>query len=81
MNSKSPMRKLYDSKIFWMIISLAVSLAIWIYVTSVEGDEFRQTFRNVRVELVGEENFRPHIDAAIEWAGKIVEGSNNERTL
>ena len=55
MNSKSPMRKLYDSKIFWMIISLAVSLAIWIYVTSVEGDEFRQTFRNVRVELVGEE--------------------------
>ena len=33
------------------------------------------------VELVGEENFRPHIDAAIEWAGKIVEGSNNERTL
>ena len=55
MNSKSPMRKLYDSKIFWMIISLAASLAIWIYVTSVEGDEFRQTFRNVRVELVGEE--------------------------
>ena len=56
MNKKSPMRKLYDSRIFWLIISLVASLAIWIYVTSVEADEFRQTFRNVRVELVGEES-------------------------
>ena len=49
------MRKLYDSKIFWLIISLIASLAIWVYVTSVDADEFRQTFRNVRVEVVGEE--------------------------
>ena len=30
MNKKSPMRKLYDSKVFWLIISLIASLAIWI---------------------------------------------------
>ncbi len=29
------------------------------------------------IEMVGEENFRPHIDAAIEWAGKLVEEKDN----
>lgn len=29
------------------------------------------------IEMVGEENFRPHIDAAIEWAGKLVENDSN----
>ena len=55
MKKSNPFRVIVDSRMFWMVISLLVSVAIWIYVTSVEGDEFRQTFRNVRVELVGEE--------------------------
>ena len=33
------MKKIYNSKAFWMIVSLLASLAIWVYVTSVETDE------------------------------------------
>ena len=41
-----------------MVISLLASLAIWVYITSVDSDEYKQTFRGVRVELVGEETLR-----------------------
>ncbi len=48
------MKRIYNSKIFWIIISLLISFVFWIYVTSVDSDVVRQTFRGVRVELVGE---------------------------
>ena len=54
MTMKTNLRKLYDSKAFWVIISLILSLAIWVYVSSVETEEFKQTFRGVRMQLVGE---------------------------
>ena len=41
-----------------MIVSLLASLAIWVYVTSVETDESKTTFRGVKVELVGEDILR-----------------------
>jgi len=52
------MKRMYDSKAFWVIVSLLASLAIWIYITSVETEEVKQTFRGVRVELVGEDILR-----------------------
>ena len=48
------MRRIYNSKAFWIVISLFLSLMMWVYVTSQENDEIKQTFRGVRVELVGE---------------------------
>ena len=59
------MRKIYDSKAFWVIISLLASLVIWVYVTSIETEEFKQTFRGVRVELVGESILRDSKDLVI----------------
>ena len=58
MNNKNPLRRLSDSRIFWVIIALLASLSIWIYVTSADASDFRQTFRNVRVELIGEDTLR-----------------------
>lgn len=55
---KNTMRKLYDSRAFWVIVSLIASLVFWIYVSSVETEEFKQTFRGVKVELVGESILR-----------------------
>lgn len=55
MKKTSLMRRIYDSKTFWLVVSLLASLAIWVYVTSVESDEYKNTFRGVRVELVGED--------------------------
>ncbi len=52
------MKKIYKSKIFWMITALFLSFVLWIYVTSVESDEIKQTFRGVRVELIGENVLR-----------------------
>ena len=58
MKKTSRMRSLYNNKIFWMVISLLASLAIWVYITSVDSDEYKQSFRGVRVELVGEDVLR-----------------------
>jgi YbbR domain-containing protein len=58
MSTRSRMKKIYNSKAFWMIVSLLASLAIWVYVTSVETDEIKTTFRGVKVELVGEDILR-----------------------
>lgn len=52
------MKKLYDSRAFWMIVSLLASLATWVYVTSMQSTEFSQTFYGVEVELVGESTLR-----------------------
>ena len=48
-------KKLLDNKLFWMIVSFLVSLSVWVYVTSVETVESTKTFRNIQVELVGED--------------------------
>ena len=58
MSTRSRMKKIYNSKAFWMIVSLLASLAIWVYVTSVETDESKTTFRGIKVELVGEDILR-----------------------
>lgn len=51
-------RVIRDSRIFWMAVALLASVAIWIYVTSEETEDFKTTFRNVRIEVVGEEALR-----------------------
>lgn len=51
-------RKILDSRIFWGVIALIIALAMWVYVTSQNSDEFKRTFRSVRVEFVGEDNLR-----------------------
>ncbi len=58
MKNRHPLRRLFESRVFWAVISLFASLAIWIYVTSADSSDFRQTFRNVRVELIGEDTLR-----------------------
>ena len=58
MKKTNPLKKIYDSKAFWIIVSLLTSLILWVYVTGLESEEFKQTFRGVRVELVGTESLR-----------------------
>jgi len=41
-----------------MAVSLLISIVMWIYVTGVEMDDFKQTFHGVKVELIGENNLR-----------------------
>ena len=48
------MKKLYDSRAFWMVVSLLASITLWLYVSSVDKEVIKQTLRGVKVELVGE---------------------------
>ena len=58
MEQKKQKTAIFDSKIFWIVISLLSSLAIWIYVVSTENSVVTQIFRGVQVEIVGEEALR-----------------------
>ena len=49
------MRKLYNSRIFWVIIALLASLTLWVYVIGQETEEYKRTFPGVKLELVGED--------------------------
>lgn len=50
--------KIYNRKLFWMAVSLLVSVILWIYITGEEMEEYRRTFPGVKVELVGENSLR-----------------------
>lgn len=58
MKKTSPMRKLYDSRLFWMIVSFLAALAMWVYFSSTDAENMTTIFRGVRVELVGEDELR-----------------------
>ena len=58
------MRKLFDSKILWMVLSFLISLSVWVYVTSVENVESTKTFR-IPVEIVGEETLQSMFNLVI----------------
>ncbi len=47
--------KIYNSKVFWVIMSLLCSFVMWSFITSPNSEDFKQTFRGVQVEFVGQE--------------------------
>ena len=55
MNKKNKANAIYESKAFLTIVSLLASLAIWLYVSSVETEQIQQTFRGVQVVFTGED--------------------------
>lgn len=65
MKKTNLMKTLYNSRVFWAVISLVASLAIWTYVTSVDEDEYSQTFYGVQVELSGEDSLRENRNMVI----------------
>lgn len=49
------LKKVFDSKIFWIIISLICSVLLWAYVSDQEGTIVEKTYAGVRVEFNGQE--------------------------
>lgn len=58
MNKTNPMKRIYNSRLFWILVSLVASFALWMYVISVDTDEYTAVFRDVPVQLVGDETLR-----------------------
>lgn len=52
------MKRISESNIFWLILSLLASFAIWIYVASEENDDINVHFRGVGINMTGEENLK-----------------------
>ena len=49
------MKKFFNSKLFYVIVALLTSFAIWVYVASNDQDVISKRFDGVRVEFTGEE--------------------------
>lgn len=77
-------KKLFDSKLFWLIVSFLISLSVWIYVTSVETVVATKTFRNIPIELVGEDtllNTRELVITELDTPTVTLEISGPRRTI
>ena len=55
MEQKKRTNKIYDSKIFWMVVSLLFSLLMWVYVTSQDTTDRDLTFTGIPVEFQGQD--------------------------
>ena len=64
MKNKIWMKKISNSTLLWMILSLLIATFMWTYVASQDTEEFKRTFA-VRVELVGEDILRNSRDMVI----------------
>ena len=55
---KKTIGKLYDNKLFWIIVSLLASVCLWVYVTSVETEVTETTLYGLPVQFLGEDALR-----------------------
>ena len=55
MKEKKQTNKIYDSKVFWAVVSLVLSLILWSYVSNIDGSIMDKTFSGVEVQFSGRE--------------------------
>lgn len=48
-------KKILDSKILYIFLSALIAVALWVYVTSLDGNEETKTIRNIPISFVGED--------------------------
>lgn len=48
-------KKILDSKLLYIVISIALAISLWFYVTSLDGNESTATIRNIPVTFAGED--------------------------
>jgi len=82
MNNNKTSKKIYDSKIVWMIVSLIISIIIWSYVSSQQSVEITRTFSGVDVEFVGVEEIYEQYSLSIAEVNTdnvtiVIKGSRN----
>ena len=52
------LKRLTDSRVFWMILSLFAASLLWMYVTTTEGVEVQKTLTGVKIEFLGADAMR-----------------------
>lgn len=56
--TKKKKSKLFDSKVFWAVVSLLAALFIWVYVTGTQEEAIELSFNNVEVVFIGEDTLQ-----------------------
>ena len=56
------LKRLTDSRVFWMILSLFAASLLWMYVTTTEGVEVQKTLTGVKIEFLGADAMRASSD-------------------
>lgn len=59
------LKRLTDSRIFWMILSLFAASLLWMYVTTTEGVEVQKTLTGVKIEFLGADAMRASSDLIV----------------
>lgn len=67
MKEKKTISKIYDSKIFWIIVSMIFSLIIWSYVSNIDGSFMEKTFSGIEVRFEGEKELLSEKSLAITY--------------
>ena len=59
------LKRLTDSRVFWMILSLFAASLLWMYVTTTEGVEVQKTLTGVKIEFLGADAMRASSDLIV----------------
>ena len=76
--------RLFDSKYFYMFISLALSIGLWMYITSIEEIVQQNTYNGIPVVFVGEDSIRQNrglIISEVDTTSVRVKITGNSRAL
>ena len=62
---KPVLKRITDSRVFWMILSLLAASLLWLYVTTTEGVEVEKTLTGVKIEFLGADAMRTSSDLIV----------------
>ena len=78
------LKKIYDSKYTWAILSLILSICLWVYISSVEETVQQNTYSGIPVVFMGEETIRNNrglIISEVDTTSVRVKITGNRRAL
>ncbi len=56
MNTRNPLKIIFNSRLFWIIFSLLASLSIWTYVVSTESSDVSKIFSGIPLQIIGDDS-------------------------
>ncbi len=78
------LKNIYNSKYFWMILSVVLSITLWVYITSVEETVQQNTYNGIPVVFSGEADMRDNrglIISEVDTTSVRVKITGNRRAL
>ena len=83
MARKTVIKRVAESKVFWAVLSLFLSLLLWMYITSTQRAQTEELFEGIQIEFTGEDTLRNRnlILTTVENASVSLRLSGNKRDI